>query len=154
MGGPGHRQAVAGPMWSHPENAMPRHPGFPRSALLIELVAGLFSPVAAADFPLKVSANRRHLVDRNGRPVLIQGEAAWSLITGVTICHVYAIARRGFGYSSPPETSHRDQRLADPEPRAGRSLYGRRGTQSQPMTNESGTLRGMHVFIKALPPQP
>jgi hypothetical protein len=63
---------------------VPLHPRFPTSALLIALAAGLLSPAAAIDFPLKVSANRRYLVDRNGRPVLVQGEAAWLLVVGVT----------------------------------------------------------------------
>jgi hypothetical protein len=48
------------------------------------LIAALCSLAAAADFPLRVSANHRYLEDRNGRPFLVQGEAAWSLVTGVT----------------------------------------------------------------------
>ncbi len=33
----------------------------------------------AVNYPLKVSENRHHLVDQNGAPFLIQGDAAWSL---------------------------------------------------------------------------
>jgi hypothetical protein len=34
-------------------------------------------------FPLKVSANRRFLVDQNDRPFLIHGDTAWSLISAL-----------------------------------------------------------------------
>ena len=63
---------------------MTPHVRIPGSVLLVALLAGLCPTAAPADFPLKVSANRRYLVNRNGLPVLVQGEAAWSLITGVT----------------------------------------------------------------------
>jgi hypothetical protein len=35
-------------------------------------------------YPLKVSPNKRFLVDQNGAPFLLQGDAPWSLIVGVT----------------------------------------------------------------------
>ncbi len=35
-------------------------------------------------FPLKLSPNRRNLVDQTGRPFLVQGDAAWSLIAQPT----------------------------------------------------------------------
>jgi hypothetical protein len=43
--------------------------------------------MTAADspvFPLKLSANRRYLVDQKDRPFLVHGDTAWSLITAVT----------------------------------------------------------------------
>ena len=39
---------------------------------------------ALAAFPLRVSDNGRHLVDADGRPFLIIGDAAWSLIAQLT----------------------------------------------------------------------
>ncbi|MGA2656509.1 MAG: putative collagen-binding domain-containing protein [Verrucomicrobiota bacterium] len=36
--------------------------------------------VAPAAFPLRVSENGRHLVDADGRPFLVIGDAAWSLV--------------------------------------------------------------------------
>jgi hypothetical protein len=35
-------------------------------------------------YPLRVSSDHRHLVDQNGNPFLAQGDAPWSLITGLT----------------------------------------------------------------------
>ncbi len=35
-------------------------------------------------FPLKVSSNKRHLVDQNNVPFLLQGDAGWSLIVALT----------------------------------------------------------------------
>jgi hypothetical protein len=35
-------------------------------------------------YPLKVSMNKRYLVDQNGVPFLLQGEAAWSLLVGLS----------------------------------------------------------------------
>lgn len=34
--------------------------------------------------PLRISENHRHLVDQQGRPFLLQGDAAWSLIANTT----------------------------------------------------------------------
>lgn len=55
--------------------------------LLVPLASLLAAPARAADqpdFPLKISANRRHLVDQRGRPFLIVGDSPWSLIPGTT----------------------------------------------------------------------
>lgn len=38
----------------------------------------------APKYPLKISASKRHLVDQNDTPFLLQGEAAWSLIARAT----------------------------------------------------------------------
>ena len=35
-------------------------------------------------YPLQVARDHRHLVDQNGTPFLVQGDAAWSLISGLT----------------------------------------------------------------------
>jgi hypothetical protein len=37
-----------------------------------------------ANFPLRVAASRRYLEDNSGKPFLIQGEAAWSLVAQLT----------------------------------------------------------------------
>jgi hypothetical protein len=51
-------------------------------------------------YPLRVAPNRRYLVDQSGRPCLIHGEAAWSLITALTReeadHYLSDRARRGF----------------------------------------------------------
>lgn len=41
---------------------------------------------AASDgaYPVRVGPDKRHIVDRSGAPFLIQGDAAWSLISGLT----------------------------------------------------------------------
>jgi len=39
-------------------------------------------------FPLKISANRRHLVDQNDRPFLVHGDTAWSLISALSEAEV------------------------------------------------------------------
>ena len=39
---------------------------------------------AADSYPVKVSPDHRHLVTQSGAPFLVQGEAAWSLISGLT----------------------------------------------------------------------
>src|SRR5579862_1489750 len=36
------------------------------------------------EYPLKISANRRYLVDQNDVPFLLQGDAPWSLIVGIS----------------------------------------------------------------------
>ena len=38
----------------------------------------------SAQLPLKVSSNRRYLVDQKDKPFLLHGDTAWSLITAVT----------------------------------------------------------------------
>src|SRR5579875_2355706 len=39
---------------------------------------------ASPAYPLTAAPNRRYLVDQAGAPVLLHGEAAWSLIAGLT----------------------------------------------------------------------
>ena len=79
-------------------------------AILCFLVAATFfaSPsLCAADaaspaYPLKIGASRRILVDQENRPVLIQGDAAWSLIVGLNAAEVdhYLQDRRQKGFNT------------------------------------------------------
>ena len=39
---------------------------------------------AAGPYPLRVGPDHRYLVDQSGAPFLIQGDAPWSLISGLT----------------------------------------------------------------------
>lgn len=54
------------------------------------------------DFPLSISKNRRHLVDRRGRPFLLLGDAAWSLIVQLSPGEVdhYLRDRRRKGFNA------------------------------------------------------
>ncbi|HEV2401682.1 MAG TPA: glycoside hydrolase family 140 protein [Candidatus Sulfotelmatobacter sp.] len=56
----------------------------------------------AERYPLRVGADHRHLVDQNGTPFLVQGDAAWSLISGLTKeeAEKYLEARRRLGFNS------------------------------------------------------
>lgn len=57
------------------------------SVLALPLLMGAAGYLRAAEapaLPLKVSENRRYLVDQKGHPFLIHGDTAWSLITAVT----------------------------------------------------------------------
>lgn len=57
---------------------------------------------AANPYPLRVAPDRRHLVDQSGAPFLIQGDAGWSLISGLTKeeAEKYLEARRRQGFNS------------------------------------------------------
>ena len=56
----------------------------------------------AERYPLRVSSDHRHLVDQNGTPFLVQGDAAWSLISGLTKeqAEIYLENRRRLGFNS------------------------------------------------------
>lgn len=58
----------------------------------------LASPV----YPLKVSANKRYLVDQQNTPFLIHGDAAWSLVSGLdkTKAELYLENRRLKGFNT------------------------------------------------------
>jgi hypothetical protein len=64
-----------------------------------ESMAGL---APATSFPLRVSSNRRRLLEPTGRPFLIQGDAAWSLIANTTIDGTtrYLDERRALGFNT------------------------------------------------------
>jgi hypothetical protein len=53
-------------------------------------------------FPLKASQNARYLVDQNGRPFRIQGDAAWSYIANLSLAEMdtYLADRVGRGFSA------------------------------------------------------
>ena len=57
---------------------------------------------AANVYPVTVGADHRHLVDQTGAPFLVQGDAAWSLISGLTSeeAEKYLEDRRSKGFNS------------------------------------------------------
>ncbi|MCL2781362.1 MAG: glycoside hydrolase family 140 protein [Actinomycetia bacterium] len=57
---------------------------------------------APIHFPLVVSADRRRLVDQDGKPLLIQGDAAWGLIANTTLQEAqhYLDDRKAKGFSA------------------------------------------------------
>ena len=64
------------------------------------MCAGLLWGADAA--PLRVGPDHRHLVDQSGTPYLIQGDAGWSLISGLTKedAEKYLVGRRRRGFNS------------------------------------------------------
>jgi hypothetical protein len=74
------------------------------AALLLVVVALAVRPAAQSGspsrFPLRVSADQRHLDDASGKPFLVVGDAAWSLIAQLddtsTTAYLEDRARRGF----------------------------------------------------------
>lgn len=69
--------------------------------LLVFLISGT-ELVMAANYPLKVSADSRHLEDQAGQPFLINGDTPWSLIVGLTKAEAetYLEDRRIRGFNS------------------------------------------------------
>jgi Protein of unknown function (DUF4038)/Putative collagen-binding domain of a collagenase len=57
---------------------------------------------AGETYPVKVGPDHRHLVTQTGAPFLVQGEAAWSLISGLTKeeAEAYLEDRRKKGFNS------------------------------------------------------
>ena len=57
---------------------------------------------AAVSFPVAVLPSKRHLVDASGKPILIEGDAAWSLIAQLTREQVdlYLDDRRARGFNT------------------------------------------------------
>lgn len=87
-------------------------PIMPSSAVSPELPSG------PAQFPLTVSDNGRYLVDRAGRPFLIQGDAAWSLLVQLDLeeTDAYLDARRAQGFNTLV-VNLIEHRFADDPPR-------------------------------------
>jgi hypothetical protein len=58
--------------------------------------------LAAGPYPLHIGPDHRHLVDQSGAPFLIQGDAPWSLISGLTReeAELYLEKRRQNGFNS------------------------------------------------------
>ncbi len=77
-----------------------------RISILVLGAIFLISPAWAAPggspFPVRVSANGRHLVDAGGAPFLLHGDTAWALITQLTQAEAgeYLENRRRKGFNS------------------------------------------------------
>jgi hypothetical protein len=76
----------------------------PRILRLFALVLLSCSQFAGAAelYPVTVGPDHRHLVDQTGAPFLVQGDAAWSLISGLTSeeAEKYLEDRRSKGFNS------------------------------------------------------
>ena len=63
-------------------------------------LAPLPPPAPGSVFPLRVEPGRRHLVDASGRPFMIVGDAAWSILVQCTPAEIDLYledrARRGY----------------------------------------------------------
>jgi len=72
------------------------------TALAIIVLAAVPVACAAGPYPLRVAADHRHLIDQSGQPFLIQGDAPWSLISGLTKeeAELYLEDRRRKGFNS------------------------------------------------------
>jgi len=57
---------------------------------------------AAGPYPVRIGPDHRHLVDQSGAPFLVQGDAPWSLISGLTReeAELYLEHRRSQGFNS------------------------------------------------------
>ena len=86
-----------------------RHKAFRRATLVMLCLIGVFlrpSVGAAQEQPkvtqLRVSANRRYLIDQNNVPFLMQGDAAWSLIVELNDAELdrYFQNRRDKGFNT------------------------------------------------------
>jgi hypothetical protein len=79
----------------HPDH--PVHPAEPEPS-----VAPLPGPAPAARFPLRISDDRRRLLDADGQPFLVQGDAAWSIIANLTYedAVLYLDDRRAKGFNT------------------------------------------------------
>jgi hypothetical protein len=65
-------------------------------------LAGACLAFGAGPYPIKVGPDHRHLVDQSGAPFLVQGDAPWSLIVGLTReeAELYLETRRRQGFNS------------------------------------------------------
>src|SRR5262245_4481714 len=59
-------------------------------------------PAAAAAYPLRADGASRRLVDAQGRPFFVVGDAAWSLVSGLTRDDAsrYLADRRARGFNT------------------------------------------------------
>jgi hypothetical protein len=51
-------------------------------------------PGPAARYPLKISTDRRRLLDADDRPFLVQGDTAWSLIANLPYDDASGLAKK------------------------------------------------------------
>jgi hypothetical protein len=74
---------------------------FHRCTLLAALACASLA-FGAGPFPVRIGPDHRHLVDQGGAPFLVQGDAPWSLISGLTKDEVelYLEHRRRQGFNS------------------------------------------------------
>jgi hypothetical protein len=84
----------------------------PANYSIAVLLAWLLSPLAlngaepdtatGPRFPLKISENRRFLIDQDGKPFLIHGDSAWSLLVQLNLDEVdqYLADRRAKGFNA------------------------------------------------------
>jgi hypothetical protein len=73
-----------------------------RCLILLAVLACVSSVFGAERYPIRVGPDHRHLVDQSGMPFLVQGDAPWSLIAGLTKeeAEVYLEVRRKQGFNS------------------------------------------------------
>ncbi|MFZ4766833.1 MAG: DUF4038 domain-containing protein, partial [Roseimicrobium sp.] len=76
----------------------------PAVTLLTALLLAPLAPLRAAEpaFPLKLSENRRHLVDQRGAPFLYQADTPWMLFVKLTEAEAkeYIAARKAQGFNA------------------------------------------------------
>lgn len=74
---------------------------FHAAAMLLALLATV-SAARTDTFPLRISADASHLVDADGRPFLLHGDTAWSLIAELTKeeADLYLADRRSRGFNT------------------------------------------------------
>jgi len=67
-----------------------------------EMPRSTLTKVAPVAYPLRPSANRRYLVDRNGRPFLMVGDSPQALVVNLSIAEMqrYLANRRATGFNS------------------------------------------------------
>ena len=56
----------------------------PHLCSLLVTIAGASAAFGAGPYPVRIGPDHRHLVDQSGAPFLVQGDAPWSLISGLT----------------------------------------------------------------------
>lgn len=113
------------------------HPDHPASATERRDPTGepLPPPPPPARFPLRVSPDRRRLLDADGQPFLIQGDAAWSLIANLTDeeIEVYLDDRQAKGFNTLIVSLVEHLFSADPpRDREGREPFTTAGDMSTP----------------------
>src|SRR3984957_17891683 len=73
-----------------------------RGWTLLGALVCISAALGAGPYPVRVGPDHRHLVDQSGTPLLIQGDAPWSLISGLTNeeAEQYLEDRRQKGFNS------------------------------------------------------
>ena len=69
---------------------------------LLVAAAGVFVALGAGPYPVCVGPDHRHLIEQSGAPFVIQGDAPWSLISGLTReeAELYLESRHRQGFNS------------------------------------------------------